>query len=226
MDHTTIGFRDLARYTLSAVLDSLGIDRVPIVAHSMGGHWSQWFAMDRPDRVTALALLGVPGNVLTTQPPPALRLASVRGLNRLAVRATIPRKTEDALNGLGFLGHSAETLKRLPAAMGECYFTFDRLPNYQMSTRTLMQVTNRLRGSNPRIRITEAELRHGARARRAPVGRARPFRRRRDRETHRRARAARPVPGAPRRWPPAMARRPRDSRPPGYGPPPQHRAPE
>jgi pimeloyl-ACP methyl ester carboxylesterase len=42
--------------------------------------------------------------------------------------------------------------------MGECYFTFDRLPNYQMSTRTLMEVTNRLRGSNPRIRITEAEL--------------------------------------------------------------------
>jgi 2-hydroxy-6-oxonona-2,4-dienedioate hydrolase len=45
-------------------LDSLGIDRVPIVAHSMGGHWSQWFAMDRSDRATALALLGVPGNVL------------------------------------------------------------------------------------------------------------------------------------------------------------------
>ena len=158
MDHKTIGFRDLARYTLSTVLDSLGIDRVPIVAHSMGGHWSQWFAMDRPDRVTALALLGVPGNVLTTQPPLALRLAAVRGLNHLVVRATIPRRTEDALNGLGFLGHSPETLKRLPAAMGECYFTFDRLPNYQMSTRTLMEVTNRLRGSNPRIRITEAEL--------------------------------------------------------------------
>ena len=158
MDHTTIGFRDLARYTLSTVLDSLGIDRAPIVAHSMGGHWSQWFTMDRPDRVTALALLGVPGNVLTTRPPLVLRLASVRGLNRLVVRATIPRRTEDALNGLGFLGHSPETLERLPAAMGGCYFTFDRLPNYQMSTRTLMEVTNRLRGSNPRIRITEAEL--------------------------------------------------------------------
>ncbi|MGD0705905.1 MAG: alpha/beta hydrolase [Trebonia sp.] len=114
--------------------------------------------MDRPDRVMALALLGVPGNVLTTHPPAALRLASVRGLNRPVVRATIPRKTKDALKGLGFLGHSPETLKRLPAAMGECYFTFDRLPNYQLSTRTLMEVTNRLRGSNPRIRITEAEL--------------------------------------------------------------------
>jgi pimeloyl-ACP methyl ester carboxylesterase len=102
MDHTTIGFRDLARCTLSTALDSLGIDRVPIVAHPVGGHWSQWFAMDRPDRVTALALLGVPGNVLTTQPPPTLRLASVRGLNRLTVLATIPRKTEDALKGLGF----------------------------------------------------------------------------------------------------------------------------
>jgi pimeloyl-ACP methyl ester carboxylesterase len=104
MDHTTIGLGDLACYTLATVLDSLDIDRVPIVAHSMGGHWSQWFAMDRPDRVTALALLGVPGNVLTTRPPLALRLASVHGLNRLVVRATIPRRTQDALKGLGFPG--------------------------------------------------------------------------------------------------------------------------
>ncbi|HXL92141.1 MAG TPA: hypothetical protein VN969_24640 [Streptosporangiaceae bacterium] len=56
-----------------SVLGGLGIDRVPIIAHSMGSHWSQWFAMGRPDRVTALALLGVPGNVLTTRPPLALR---------------------------------------------------------------------------------------------------------------------------------------------------------
>jgi pimeloyl-ACP methyl ester carboxylesterase len=45
--------RDLVRYTVSTVLDSLGIDRVPIVAHSMGGHWSQPFAMDRrPESMT------------------------------------------------------------------------------------------------------------------------------------------------------------------------------
>lgn len=118
MDHTTVGFRDLARYTLSSVLDSLGIDRVPIVAHSMGGHWSQWFAMDRPDRVTALALLGVPGNVLTTRPPLALRLASVRGLNRLVVRATIPRRTQDALKGLGFLGHHRRPSNGCPPRWG------------------------------------------------------------------------------------------------------------
>jgi hypothetical protein len=40
--------------------------------------------------------------------------------------------------------------------MAECYFTFDRLPNYQLSPRTLMEVTNRLRGSKPRIRIMTA----------------------------------------------------------------------
>jgi len=46
----------------------------------------------------------------------------------------------------------------LPAALAECYFAFDRLPNYQLSTRTLMEVTNRLRGSRPQVRITEAQL--------------------------------------------------------------------
>lgn len=159
MDHQTIDFRDLADYTLATVLDSLDLDRVPIIAHSMGGHWSQWFAMDHPERVTALALLGVPGNVLTTHPPLALRLSSVRGLNHLVVRATVPRSTDKALGGLAFIGHSKESLARLPAAMAECYYTFQQLPNYQLSTRTLMEVTNRLRGSKPRIRITEAQLR-------------------------------------------------------------------
>ncbi|MET3808212.1 pimeloyl-ACP methyl ester carboxylesterase [Nakamurella sp. UYEF19] len=158
MDHRSIGFRDLAGYTLSTVLDSLGLEQVPIIAHSMGGHWSQWFAMDYPQRVSALALLGVPGNVLTTQPPLTLRLASVRGLNRLVVPATIPRTVDKALSGMRVVGHSAQNLARLPAAMGECYFAFDRLPHYQMSTRTLMEVTNRLRGSKPDVRITQAQL--------------------------------------------------------------------
>lgn len=43
--------------------------------------------------------------------------------------------------------------------MAECYIDFPRLPNYELSTRTLMERTNRLRGSKPEIRITATQLR-------------------------------------------------------------------
>jgi len=107
----------------------------------------------------------------------------VRGLNRLVVRAMIPRKTEDALNGLGFLGHSPETLKRLPAAMAECYFTFDpapELPDVDPDSHAGDEPVARVESTDP---DHGGRARHRTRARRAPVGRARPFRRRRDRET-------------------------------------------
>ena len=38
MDHTTVDFHDFAVETLTNVFDALGLDRAPIIAHSMGGH--------------------------------------------------------------------------------------------------------------------------------------------------------------------------------------------
>jgi len=67
MDHRRVDFHDFAVETLTTVFDALELDRAPIIAHSMGGHWSQWFAIARPERVTALALLGF----LETCSPPA-----------------------------------------------------------------------------------------------------------------------------------------------------------
>lgn len=42
---------------LEAILDSMAIDRLPVVGWSMGGFVAQRFAERRPERVTALALL-------------------------------------------------------------------------------------------------------------------------------------------------------------------------
>ena len=158
MDHTTVDFHDFAVETLTTVFDALGLDRVPIIAHSMGGHWSQWFAIARPERVTALALLGVPGNVLTTRPNFLLRLTTLPGLGKSVGRLSVPNNAATALNGLKITGHSAESIARQPAALAEAYYRFPNLPHYLTSTLSLMTSVNGLVGSKPRYRITAEQL--------------------------------------------------------------------
>jgi len=159
MDHTSVDFHDFAVETLTAVFDALELDRAPIIAHSMGGHWSQWFAIARPERVTALALLGVPGNVLTTRPTLLLRLTTAPGIGKLVGRLSVPKGPDTALNGLKITGHAAESIARQPEALAECYYRFPQLPHYLTSTLSLMTSVNRLRGSKPRYRITAEQLR-------------------------------------------------------------------
>lgn len=158
MDHRAVDIRALAVETLETVLDAFEVTSAPILAHSMGGHWAHWFALDRPDRVSGLALLGVPGNVLDTCPPLLLRLAGVPGVGALLMRAVSPSSPTNALDGLRATGQSSESLRGQPAGLAACYFAFDHLPHYAVSTISLMQVMNRLRGSRPQHRITEPDL--------------------------------------------------------------------
>jgi 2-hydroxy-6-oxonona-2,4-dienedioate hydrolase len=149
MDHHTIPLRELAVETLSAVLDDLALPHVPIIGHSIGGHWSLWFALDRPERVTSLTLLGVPGNLISTGPPFALRLLSVPGLNRLLFGIIM----------LAVRKHSSETSTSVSEAMAACRYYFQRLPHCRISTLSLMERTNRLRGPRPENRLNEEQLR-------------------------------------------------------------------
>ncbi|GAA2330427.1 alpha/beta fold hydrolase [Streptomyces violaceusniger] len=158
MDHRRVDFRELAVKTLTSVLDYFRLDQVPVIAHSIGGHGSLWFARDRPERVSALMLLGVPGNLMDTTPPLALRLLTVPVLSSLLFEAAKPRSANRALKGLSFMGHSPETVASLPEAMADCYVRFQDLPHYKISSLTLMRRVNRLLGSRPGIRIGPTQL--------------------------------------------------------------------
>jgi len=157
IDHRKIDLRELAVQTITAVLDAFALDSVPIIGHSIGGHWSLWMAMDRPERVSALILLGVPGNIIGTGPPFALRLLSVPVLNRLLFKLVMPKSPGQSLRGLSFMGHSPEALARLPEAMADCYYYFQKLPNYQISSLSLMGRGN-LFGARTEDRINAEQL--------------------------------------------------------------------
>ena len=139
MDHRTVDIRKFAVQTITAVFDAFNLDSAPIIAHSMGGHWSLWMTMDNPQRVSALVLPGVPGNVISTRPPFVLRLMGVPLLNSLLFKLVSPKDTAHSLRGLSFMGHSAETVAGLPQAFSDCYYHFQKLPHYKVSALSLME---------------------------------------------------------------------------------------
>jgi 2-hydroxy-6-oxonona-2,4-dienedioate hydrolase len=139
IDHRKLDFRKFAVLTISAVMDAFLLDKVPLIGHSIGGQWCLWMAMDKPERVSAVTTLGVPGNIISTKPPFALRLLSVPGLSSMLFKLIVPKNPAGALKGLSFMGHSKETIESLPSAMSDCYYYFQQLPNFEISSISLMQ---------------------------------------------------------------------------------------
>ncbi|OMF27771.1 alpha/beta fold hydrolase [Paenibacillus sp. FSL H8-0259] len=158
MDHRNINFREFAVQTVISVLDELKLDRVPIIAHSIGGHMSILTAIDRPERVSSLVLLGVPGNLISTRPPAALRALSIPGLNNVLYKLVMSKKPDKSLESLRFMGHSEETLEKLPSELADCYYYFQQLPNYKISSLSLMRRINTMWGSQPDVMLQKEEL--------------------------------------------------------------------
>ena len=137
IDYLNVDFREFTIQWLTALLDVLKLEKVPILAHSIGGHMSLLMALDKPERVSALVLPGVPGKVPGVRPPFFLIAMAIPGLNRIFSSAFSPRKPEEALKVFSLMGHSPETIARLPEAMADCYFYFGRL--HQAQARNFMK---------------------------------------------------------------------------------------
>jgi 2-hydroxy-6-oxonona-2,4-dienedioate hydrolase len=139
MDHNSVDIRQFAVDTLTTVLNAFNLKNVDIVAHSMGAHWSLWLAMDRPQYIRSLTLLGNPGNVLQGGAPLLLRLISKRPLNKLLFRVLLPSNKSKALRSLKFMGHTDATIALLPKPFSDCYYYFRHLPHYEISAISLME---------------------------------------------------------------------------------------
>jgi pimeloyl-ACP methyl ester carboxylesterase len=89
VDITRREFRERAVRWVGQFLDTLGLDRVALAGHSMGGLWALWYALARSDRVTRLVLLAPP-QLPGTRCPFPFRLMGTRGLFRLVQRVSPP----------------------------------------------------------------------------------------------------------------------------------------
>jgi pimeloyl-ACP methyl ester carboxylesterase len=158
IDHRAVNVRRLAVHTLSSVLDHFNLERVPVVGSSMGGLWSFWLALDRPERVAAMVQLGCPALILDSSAPFPMRLLSIPGLNRLLLKMMIPANREKARDLPSFMGHPPEVGANWPEAEAECSFQFPRLPTYKTAWLSLMEVMLGLQGAKPTYRLEVDEL--------------------------------------------------------------------
>jgi pimeloyl-ACP methyl ester carboxylesterase len=83
-----------ARRFLGELIDAEGLSSVPIVASSMGGLWSIVFAIESPERVPRLILLGAPAGI-RRKVPLQMRLGTLPILKSL-VRSMMMRPTRDS----------------------------------------------------------------------------------------------------------------------------------
>jgi len=152
VNYLNVNFREFTVQWLTALLDTLKLDEVPIIAHSIGGHMSLLMALDKPERVSALVLPGVPGQVPGTRPPLFLIALGIPGLDRI-LNIFSPQKSGRTLRPLSLMGHSPSTIAGLPGAMSDCYYYFGRIPDAKVLSRSFIRSLTR-----PGISLTPEQL--------------------------------------------------------------------
>lgn len=138
---------------LQQVMDSLDLETVPFIGQSIGGLWSTWMALDRPQRVSAISYMACPAAMLGTSAPFPLRLGTIPWLNRLIHRLDPPSTKQ--VERLGKM--VGEDLRRTPE-LADLMLEYERLPGSAGSLHALHRAVVRLRGAQPTTEITESQL--------------------------------------------------------------------
>lgn len=152
--HRPGAIRRLAVDFLTQVLDALDIDRAVLIGNSIGSLWTNWLAIDRPDRVGALLHIGCPAFILGTSAPLPLRLPSIRPIGRLLTRLMPPtaRNIENFAKVM-----AGEDFRTMPEVR-DMLVAAQRLPGAQEATIDLLHAIVRLRGPRPGMALFEDDL--------------------------------------------------------------------
>lgn len=159
VDHRQVDVRHLAVETLVTVLDVFGLKRVPVIGNSMGGLWTFWLALDRPERVSMMVQLGCPALILNTSAPFFMRLMTVPIVDRVIVRAMQPQNSKKAHDGLRFMGTRQEVIDAMPDVSAEAAYHFFHLPTYVETWLSIIKAAATLRGAKPRYQLRVEQLR-------------------------------------------------------------------
>jgi pimeloyl-ACP methyl ester carboxylesterase len=83
-------FRTCAVRCVDAVLDGLGLESAVLAGASGGGNWALWYALDRPQRVRGIALLGSAPLLPGARIPSGIRVLATPVLGQLLSRIAKP----------------------------------------------------------------------------------------------------------------------------------------
>lgn len=142
---------------LEGVLDELGIERVDLIGHSMGGHTGILFGLAYPERVRRLFLVGAVPAFPGTRPPVPLRLLTVPGLNRLIRRLQKPG--EEGVLDIAEIFGEREAITDHPAFI-HAIAAHEGDPKAAEAGFSEFNALFSVRGWHPTVRISKDELRN------------------------------------------------------------------
>lgn len=140
----------------TAILDELEIDRAAVVGNSLGGMYALWLALAAPERVTRLAIVGVPGIALSgARVDLGIALLGVPVLNRFLLRLpSNPRRTRAMLTPS--LGKPAS--QAADPEIFEIHYLAGRRQEVVFSITTMMQRELRWKTPRPEWIVRHDEL--------------------------------------------------------------------
>jgi pimeloyl-ACP methyl ester carboxylesterase len=151
--------RSHAVVQLTSLLDALGLGCVPIVGTSLGGMWALCLAVEAPDRVAAVASLGVPAVAL----PGMHGDAAFTALSTPIVRQIVARIGSPSVAmtrrtlAAGAIGPRAA--EQAPPGFFEVVHEGVRQPAFRTAMLTHMQLAMRVGRPRPENFLSDAELR-------------------------------------------------------------------
>lgn len=149
-------YKQTAVQFMDTMLDALEVEAVDLVGNSVGGVWSLWYALARPERVEGLVLIGSPPMLPGTKIPPPLRLMVAPGVGELLNRLMTPspKMVEQIMGAFGegeTIGRHPELVDAMVAAGHDPVASAANLAE----TRAILTA---IQGFRPQLRIGEGDL--------------------------------------------------------------------
>lgn len=161
IDHRSLPLREIAARSTRGLFDHVEIEEAPVIGNSMGGLWTLRFALEHPERVSAVVLLGCPAFYPGTSAPLfPMRLGSIPGLSGVIVDNLMRSDDSDAAREtLTFMGHPSETADRLSDEFAEMWYRMENVPHFRETWVSLLQTGLTLWGADPEAAFTPDDLR-------------------------------------------------------------------
>lgn len=138
--------RPMAIHVIEGVLDELGVAQVDLVAHSLGGQFACYAALDIPQRVRRLVLLGCPGGAFPGgRPLPPMVAMAVPHVGEQLMARLVSAERFDRFNDLA-IGPGAGA--HLPEQVHQACFYMTLRPQFAPSVATYLRAI--IRGTSLR----------------------------------------------------------------------------
>ncbi|WP_132058983.1 alpha/beta fold hydrolase [Halorussus amylolyticus] len=152
VDYRETGFREFGVEYVADFLDSLGIDETAVMGNSLGGFQSLTLALDRPERVNRLCLVGAPGG-LSRSIPLLFRVLDLPFVGQWLFGAIEPETVSEARTAHRRI--NAEDDSALPDSYFEPGLVTEGLPGQRESLWSLMEVLGSFRGMAPEFDLRD-----------------------------------------------------------------------